>query len=283
MLERMFAVMLIGAVLPCFAQHGPIGRAIKSTQVTADPSEMEYTTNTVVQDILEDISDQFGVVDATFMKGTNIEHASYHGDTLTWGGLMKGTNIEHASYNPTNLTWEGLVAGDRLNFTTNIAGRWYRINDINPTKYTYLRTSNVVIPDAVDTYRQLKPGPNSYDWNVESEAPSDAVGWWGDDYAIHIPVTGFYFLQVWTTTTRCGVKFIYQRYPSTDDYGTIGTGIYGGTVDYVLQFINSSSIHAFTAGDSLTFWYKADRMGSAATGAVTNIGQPSIFMYLIGP
>lgn len=290
MLERIFAVMLIGAVLPCFAQHGPIGRAIKSTQVTADPSEMEYTTNTVVQEILEDISDQFGVVDATFMKGTNIKDAVYNADTLTWGGLMKGTNIEDAVYNPTNLTWEGLVAGARLNFTTNIAGIWYRINDINPTKYTYLYggVDNVVLPDMVDTYRQLKPGPNSYDWNFEIEAPSDAEGWWGDDYAIHIPVTGLYYLQVWTTAKRCGATFTYQSSRSPNNYSTIGTGIYGGTIDggtvnYGLQLINHSSIHAFTAGDSLTFWYKADQAGSAVPGAVTNIGQPSILMYLLGP
>lgn len=65
MLERIFAVMLIGAVLPCFAQHGPIGRAIKATQVLLDGSKITHTTNVVLQPVAEDFDAALGSLDAS--------------------------------------------------------------------------------------------------------------------------------------------------------------------------------------------------------------------------
>ena len=56
MIKHTLSSVLLCAGLSCLAQHGPIGRAIKATQVVADPADMSYTTNTVVQKILEDIA-----------------------------------------------------------------------------------------------------------------------------------------------------------------------------------------------------------------------------------
>ena len=115
MIKHTLSSVLLCAGLSCLAQHGPIGRAIKATQVVADPADMSCTTNTVVQKILEDIDDRFGVT----MPGTNIANAVYNPSTLTWEGLMKGTNIADSTYNPATLTWGGLMKG------TNIANATY--------------------------------------------------------------------------------------------------------------------------------------------------------------
>lgn len=156
--------MLIGAVLPCFAQHGPIGRAIKATQVTADPSEMEYTTNTVVQKILEDIDDRFGAT----MPGTNIANAVYNPSTLTW--------TVDPDYYFSLLSQNTMVAVRNTDITNGPAGGWGVVDDYDAA----IGATNLFsLEEGVFTVDQPGYYGVSVTFSTERSVPGDLETEWG--------------------------------------------------------------------------------------------------------
>lgn len=276
MFERIFAVMLIGAVLPCFAQHGPIGRAIKATQVVADPADMSYTTNTVVQEILEDIDDRFGAT----MPGTNIANSAYNPSTLTWGGLMKGTNIANAAYDPETLTWTGVgtLLGTNVNWSVNRTNTWYRRNELAESQFIYLwgGTGAVLSAAAANTYYQLDPETN---WDLQTTI--DPGAWLNTAGAyITIPETGVYFMQMRSVAALCGAQFMYKKNGAAVYYGFGNAGPYGANVTHHTEhWLSTASFQFFKRGDTVEFFYRVDIAGDGTH----HLDAPTLFMYLTGP
>ena len=301
MIKHTLSSVLLCAGLSCLAQHGPVGRAIKATQVVADPADLSYTTNTVGQEILEDIDDRFGAT----MPGTNIVNAAYDPSTLTWGGLMKGTNIADSAYNPATLTWGGLMKG------TNIANAAY-----DPATLTWgglMKGTNIFFSSYAETNKTWTPvqfqadsyffwaGNNGgssgtviklitegaaltktslHDYIGATNIFSDAGSWMDlSTGVVTLPVAGLYDIRYSCTGVGAHVML---GYILNGDTGAIPqAGGFGGGTYTTGQSVASlwAGYDAFQAGDEIEFVYYP----SVNLSSTVYVAQFFIYVRLVGP
>jgi len=306
MIKHTLSSVLLCAGLSCLAQHGPIGRAIKATQVVADPADMSYTTNTVVQEILEDIDDRFEDIDDRFgvtMRGTNIANSAYNPSTRTWGGLMKGTNIADSAYNPATLTWGGLMKG------TNIANAaydpatstWGGLGNMPGTNIFFSRYS-----ETNKTWTPVQYHPDSYffwagnngngtkiitegaalattsmhDYIAATNIFSDAGGWMDlSTGVVTLPVTGLYDVRYSCSAVGAPVMLGYTL--NGGDGGIPQAGGFGGWTSTPGKSVSSmwAGYDAFQAGDELEFVYYP----SVTLSSTVYVAQFFIYIRLVGP
>ena len=306
MIKHTLSSVLLCAGLSCLAQHGPIGRAIKATQVVADPADMSYTTNTVVQEILEDIDDRFEDIDDRFgvtMRGTNIANSAYDPSTLTWGGLMKGTNIADSAYNPATLTWGGLMKG------TNIANAaydpatstWGGLGNMPGTNIffsSYSETNKTWTPvqyhadsyffwagnngnsTKIITSGAAAAATSMHDYITATNIFSDAGGWMDlSTGVVTLPVAGLYDIRYSCTAVGAPVMLGYSL---NGGPGAIpNAGGFGGWTSTAGKSVASlwAGYDAFQAGDELEFVY----LPSVTLSSTVYVSQFFIYIRLVGP
>jgi len=262
MIKHTLSSVLLCAGLSCLAQHGPIGRAIKATQVVADPADLSYTTNTVVQEVLEDIDDRFEDIDDRFgvtMPGTNIANSAYNPSTLTWGGLMKGTNIFFSSYAETNKTWTPVQYHPDSYF-------FWAGNNGNGTK--------------IITEGAALATTSMHDYIAATNIFSDAGGWMDlSTGVVTLPVTGLYDVRYSCSAVGAPVMLGYTL--NGGGGGIPMAGGFGGWTSTPGKSVASmwAGYDAFQAGDELEFVY----LPSVTLSSTVYVSQFYIYIRLVGP
>ena len=277
MIKHTLSSVLLCAGLSCLAQHGPIGRAIKATQVVADPAGMSYTTNTAVQKILEDIDDRFGVT----MPGTNIANSTYNPSTRTWGGLMKGTNIANAAYDPATSTWGGLgnMPGTNIFFSSySETNKTWTPVQYHADSYFFWAGNNgngtkIITSGAAASANSM------HDYIAATNIFSDAGGWMDlSTGVVTLPVTGLYDVRYSCAGVGAPVMLGYVVngagiFPIAGGFGewttTPGKGVGSMWAGY----------DAFQAGDELEFVY----FPSVTLSSTVYVSQFFIYIRLVGP
>ena len=282
MIKHTLSSVLLCAGLSCLAQHGPIGRAIKATQVVADPADMSFTTNTVVQEILEDIDDRFGAT----MRGTNIANSAYNPSTLTWGGLMKGTNIANAAYDPATLTWGGLgnMPGTNIFFSSYAeTNKTWTPVQYHPDSYFFWAGNNGgAAGTAVKTITEgaALTKTSMHDYIAATNIFSDAGGWMDlSTGVVTLPVSGLYDVRYSCTGVGAHVMLGYLINGGSGAIPQAG-GFGGGTYTSG-QSISSlwAGYDAFQAGDEIEFVY----FPSVNLSSTVYVSQYFIYIRLVGP